>query len=180
MQAALKKKRLRVGGAALLAALATPFVVKDHRDLGLVFFIGVLSLLALRLVRRIGFSAGRTMKKIDAMDGAAFERYLAGLFRKLGYAVEHTGKPGDLGGDLILSAGERRIAVQAKNYHAGKVGNKAVQQAIAAAACRECDEAMVVTNATFTASAAEQAGRSSIPTTLVGRGELVELVRKAR
>jgi restriction system protein len=51
---------------------------------------------------------------VDRMDGATFERFLVSLFRRLDYRVEHTGRRGDFGADLVVSKGGRRTVVQAK------------------------------------------------------------------
>ncbi|MGH7193327.1 MAG: restriction endonuclease, partial [Candidatus Saccharimonadales bacterium] len=48
------------------------------------------------------------------MSGTDFEKYLADVFRKAGYAVEHVGRSGDHGADLIIEKDAIRTAVQAK------------------------------------------------------------------
>jgi restriction system protein len=68
---------------------------------------------------------------VDRMDGAAFERFLVSLFRRLGYRVEHTGRRGDLGADLVVARDGRRTVVQAKCW-SKNVGVGAVQEAVAA------------------------------------------------
>src|SRR6266550_7098635 len=40
--------------------------------------------------------------EVDLMDGATFEHFLTTLFRRLGYSVEHTGRRGDYGADLVV------------------------------------------------------------------------------
>ena len=115
------------------------------------------------------------------MSGQDFERFLTRLFERLGYAVEHVGRGGsDFGADLVIEKNRFKIAVQAKNYESGRVGNDAVQQAIAGATYYGCAQAMVVTNASFTAAARKQAGNSSLPVSLWGRKELEQAVRAAQ
>lgn len=99
------------------------------------------------------------MKSIShkaADEGAKFERRLARMFRRLGYGVRRVGGSNDHGADLILTRHRKRIAVQAKHY-AKPVGNSAVQEVFAAKAYYQCTDAWVVTNASFTAAAVEQA-----------------------
>lgn len=89
---------------------------------------------------------------IDQMDGRTFERHLALLFQRLGYAVEQTKATGDFGADLIVERGRERAAVQVKRS-AKRVSAKAVQEAVAAKAVYKCYRAIVVTNQGFTKSA---------------------------
>lgn len=112
-----------------------------------------------------------------AKSGTDFERRLARMFRRLGYAVEQTQASNDHGADLLLRRHRRTVAVQAKRY--GKpVGNKAVQEAFAAQAYYGTDEAWVVTDSTFTRGALAQAGPCEVR--LVDGEELRALRRKAR
>jgi HJR/Mrr/RecB family endonuclease len=121
------------------------------------------------------------MDAIDSMGGHEFERFLTRLFKRLGYAVDHVGRGGgDFGADLVIEKGRKRVAVQAKNYDTGRVGNDAVQQAIAGATYYGCQYAMVVTNASYTHAARKQAKQSSLPVSLWGRKELERAVSAAR
>lgn len=52
--------------------------------------------------------------EVDRMNGPTFERFLVSLFRRLDYRVEHTGRRGDFGADLVVAKGGRRTVVQAK------------------------------------------------------------------
>ena len=92
------------------------------------------------------------------MRGIPFEEFLCEIFRELGFECEMTRASGDQGVDLIAKIGELRIAIQAKGY-AESVGNKAVQEAHAGMTFHRCNQAMVITNSSFTASAIELAGR---------------------
>jgi len=112
-----------------------------------------------------------TMFAVDAMDGYQFEEFLVKLFTTIGYSVESTKKGADQGADLFAEKFGRKIVIQAKNYK-DSVGNSAVQQALAAKAFYNCDDAMVVTNNYFTASAKELAQSSQVR--LVSRAELQE------
>lgn len=92
------------------------------------------------------------IREIDEMDGRTFERRLVVLFRGLGYAVEHVGRRGDYGADLVVAGNGERMVIQAKRW-SRNVGVKAVQEANAAPAMHECSRAMVVTNRYFTQAA---------------------------
>lgn len=165
------------------AALTTGYGVLFHRALieAHLTHIGVAAglvalLWLIRLFKRLRLAS--TLSEIDAMGGHEFERYLVRLFRRLGYRAENVGgNGGDFGADLILEKDGVKIAVQAKNYTCGRVGNDAVQQAIAGATYYDCQEAMVVTNARFTRAAKEQAGRCSVfPVTLWNRNDLKQVL----
>jgi restriction system protein len=90
--------------------------------------------------------------EVDRMDGTTFEVFLTTLFRRLGYGVEHTGRRGDYGADLVVTKDGRRIAVQAKRWTKA-VGVKAVQEAVASKGIYKCAEALVVANRAFTRQA---------------------------
>jgi Restriction endonuclease len=82
---------------------------------------------------------------VDAMTGTQFESCLAVVFTRLGYAVELT-ETYDFGADLIVSKDGIRSAVQAKRQEK-RMGEHAVQQAVAGRAYYRCELASVVTNA---------------------------------
>lgn len=100
-------------------------------------------------IRRLARSG---IADVDRMDGATFERFLVTLFRRLGYDVEHTGRRGDYGADLVVTKEGRRLAVQAKRW-SKSIGVKAVQEAVAAKGLYKCEAALVVANRAFTRQA---------------------------
>ena len=106
-------------------------------------------------------SAG--MPDVDRMSGPEFERWLATLFRELGWRVETTKASGDYGADLILTDARSRIAVQAKRYGPGSsVGISAVQEVLGAVRYYNAHRGMVVTNSTYTEAAAKLAKASGV------------------
>lgn len=111
--------------------------------------------------------------EIDRMDGTTFERRLASLFRSLGYRVDHTGRRGDYGADLIVSRAGVRTVVQAKRW-TRNVGIRAVQEAHAAPALYGCSRALVVTNRHFTDPAKKLARANGVQ--LWDRDQLVALL----
>ena len=113
------------------------------------------------------------IEDIDLMSGFEFESTLASLFKSLAYIVKLTPKTQDQGADLIVEKDLIKYAVQAKNY-SSKVGNKAVQEVIAASSYYDCSRSIVVTNNYFTNQAKELAKSSKV--TLWDRDMLVNLL----
>lgn len=97
------------------------------------------------------------------MNGAKYERKVARKMRWRGYwAIRVNGKPGDYGADIIaLDLLFRKVVVQCKCY-SGKVGVKAVYEAIAAKEYYRARRAIVATNSTFTRNAKQLAKRCSV------------------
>jgi len=111
---------------------------------------------------------------IDGMDPYDFELLLGMFYEAQGFHVIETPKSGDQGADVLLEKAGEKTVIQAKLY-SGTVGNKAVQEAIAASSHFRCNFAAVVTNNYFTRSAKELAQSSTV--TLVDRDELIEMIR---
>jgi hypothetical protein len=86
------------------------------------------------------------------MTGVEFETHVGRMLKSAGYDVAGTPATGDQGADLIAKKNGRTHIIQAKCYQ-GAVGNKAVQEVIAAVSFYNGDEGWVVTNSTFTPSA---------------------------
>lgn len=116
-------------------------------------------------------NVGGGSKSFDALSGEDFEKLLFRLFDAMGYSTEHKGGVGDQGADLIITKDRERILVQAKRY-GQPVGNKAVQEAVAAQKFYDCNRAMVVTNSIFTPEAIALARANDV--ILVSRNELHE------
>lgn len=91
--------------------------------------------------------------EFSKLSGQQFEGLLYRLFEKSGYTVQHIGKSGDQGGDLIITKDRTRTLVQAKRY-SNNVPNSAIQEAVAAKKYYDCHLAMVVTSSNFTKEAA--------------------------
>lgn len=114
--------------------------------------------------RRLFEENHTTLKDIDNFSGYEFERFLKQLFEKMGYEVEQTRLSGDQGADLVVVKFGEKTVIQAKRF-AGKVGNKAVQEIMAAISLYKADKGMVVTNSYFTPAAVE-----------LGRANKIELI----
>ncbi len=99
---------------------------------------------------------------VTGMSGVEFENHLAQLLKLNGFdSVAGTPATGDQGADLIAKRNGKTIIIQAKRY-GGTVGNKAVQEVIAAIKFYNGDEGWVITNSSFTKSARELASKSGI------------------
>ena len=98
---------------------------------------------------------------VDEMSGREFEEYLRVLFRERGYQVQLTPTTGDFGADLILSAKNQKIVVQAKRYKKN-VGLKAVQEISTAKNHFNADECWVVTNSSYTEPAKKLAASNRV------------------
>lgn len=98
---------------------------------------------------------------VDGMSGIEFQTYIAKVLRENGYEdVRGTPATGDQGADLIAKKDGKTIIIQAKRYQ-GSVGNKSIQEVIAAVSFYDGDEGWVVTNSTFTPSAKALAQKSN-------------------
>lgn len=107
--------------------------------------------------------------------GYEFEEYLKTIFERMGYDVEVTQKSNDQGGDLVIEKDGERTVVQAK-FYSSPVGNKAVQEVVAAKSFYGANKGMIVTNSTYTNSAVALAEVNDI--TLID-GEELNRIRDA-
>lgn len=95
------------------------------------------------------------------MDGRAFERYAADIFRGMGYAVQRTGVTGDFGADLILERSGRKTVVQCKDWN-GKAGVVAIQQITGAKAYYGAEEMIAAARGGFTRAAEKLAESNGV------------------
>ena len=120
-------------------------------------------------------STNISIDDVDFIDGHEFEGVLEALFSDMGYKVSPTAQTQDQGGDIILEKNGERIVVQAKRY-SENVGNKAVQEVVAAKTYYRCSRAMVVTNQYYTVYAKKLASSNSVE--LVDRDQLRDWLRQ--
>ena len=97
----------------------------------------------------------------DTMTGREFELYCRDVLQEVGWRAALTPGSGDQGADIIAEKEDRRVVIQCKFYN-GTVGNKAVQEAYAAAAFQDAPYAVVVTNSVFTKSAHQLAHKKGV------------------
>jgi hypothetical protein len=110
----------------------------------------------------------------SSLSGIEFENLLVRLFKSINYIVEHPGGVGDQGGDLILNKNGKRILIQAKCYNNVNIGNKAVQEAVAAKQYYDCGRVVVVGTSDFTREAIDLAKVNNVE--LIGKKQLQELL----
>lgn len=147
--------------------------------------LGLLVLIAIALVylaRRTQRPRRETdlraqLKSIPSMSGAEFERYMASVYKALGYNVTILGGAGDQGVDLLLRKGRESVAVQCKN-HKRPVGNSPVQEVYAGKQHYGTNQAWVVAPAGFTKGAFALSRTTSV--LLVGYSSIDKLLRQAQ
>ena len=119
---------------------------------------------------------------LDNLSGIEFETLIQSLLSKDGYSVSVTPKSGDQGADVIATKNNIVYVIQAKRYM-GTVGNKAVQEVVAAKNYYAGDVAVVVTNSSFTKSAESLAKRNKViligGTKITNIGKLLGLYDKS-
>ena len=111
-------------------------------------------------------------------NGYDFEAFVVNVYKMLGYNVEGvTSKSGDQGADVIIEKDNIKYAIQVKYYN-NPVGNKAIQEVVAAKSFYKTDKAMVVTNSTFTPQAITLANANDV--LLVDGNKLDELIKEVK
>jgi restriction system protein len=94
-------------------------------------------------------------------DPILFEKSIANNFTHFGWETKETKRTGDQGADVIAQKDDYRIIVQCKLYST-PVGNKAIQEVFSAMKFYKGDEAIVITNASFTKSAQQLADSTDV------------------
>ena len=114
---------------------------------------------------------------IDTMDGLDFEKYVAELLRANGYRNVSLTEQYDFGVDIVAEKGGIRWGIQTKRY-SGLVKASAVRQVVTGLKLYGCDQAMVVTNSTYSAVARQLADANGC--VLVDRTGLLRLAQQRR
>jgi restriction system protein len=99
--------------------------------------------------------------KGDLLSGREYEVYCKRILEEAGWSVVLTPGSGDQGADIIAEKDGMRVVIQCKFYK-GPVGNKAVQEAYAAAGFQDAHYAVVTTNSIFTKSALQLAHKNNV------------------
>lgn len=118
----------------------------------------------------------QTVEDMSLLNGIAFEKFLAELFRDYGYEVDTTPKSGDYGADLIMVRDGKKIVVQAKQY-ADAAGFDAVKEVYFAKDFYKADEAWVVATHGFTPQALRAAESTNVR--LMSGSEIVSMIGDA-
>jgi restriction system protein len=109
-------------------------------------------------------------------SGIDYEKFCAERLRAAGWHAQVTKATGDQGTDIIAEHSGRRgrrVVIQCK-FYTSPVGNKAVQEVVAARLHERADIAVVVSNATYTKSARQLAGTTGV--VLLHHDELSSLI----
>ena len=117
------------------------------------------------------------LNKIDAMvaDGWKFEKYIADLLLKVGFASAYTTSgSNDYGVDVVAKKDGITYALQCKCY-SNKLNNKPVQEVLAGMAYYKAHVGIVVTNNYFTENAVQLAIANNI--LLWDRDKIIEMLR---
>jgi restriction system protein len=97
----------------------------------------------------------------DLLTGQEYEVYCKEILEDAGWSVVLTPGSGDQGADIIAGKNGIRVVIQCK-FYSGSVGNKAVQEAYAAAGFQDAHHAVVATNSIFTKSARQLAHKNNV------------------
>ncbi len=167
-----RRKDESLGGLLFIGALFAWYTLGAAWTIILVLAAAVLfvTFIVVRERRNHRRLSASGINDIDHMDGRQFEERLAAHFRQQGYRVDLTPYQGDFGADLIVERDGLRTAVQAKRY-SGNVGVGAVQEIVSARGYYHCQQAMVVTNSSFTQAARQLAVANGV--TLWDRNGLI-------
>ncbi|NEO72403.1 MAG: restriction endonuclease [Moorea sp. SIO3H5] len=112
---------------------------------------------------------------IDNMKGREFKKFLAKLFKQLGYQVKRTPATADYGADLVIKKGDIKAVVQAK-IQQSTVGIKAVQEVTGAIGYYQANLGLVITNSKFTEPAKNLAAKTDIM--LFDRDKFKKILKK--
>ena len=112
---------------------------------------------------------------IDQITGREFKKFLAKLFKQLGYQVKRTPATADYGADLVIKKGDIKAVVQAK-IQQGSVGIKAVQEVTGAIGYYQANLGLVITNSKFTEPAKNLAASNKIE--LWDRDNFKKIIKK--
>uniref|UniRef100_A0A1D9GB45 Restriction endonuclease type IV Mrr domain-containing protein n=1 Tax=Moorena producens (strain JHB) TaxID=1454205 RepID=A0A1D9GB45_MOOP1 len=112
---------------------------------------------------------------IDNIKGREFKKFMAKLFKQLGYQVKRTPATADYGADLVIQKGDIKAVVQAK-IKQGSVGIKAVQEVTGAIGYYQANLGLVITNSKFTEPAKNMAASNKIG--LFDRDDLKKIIKE--
>lgn len=112
----------------------------------------------------------RNETRLDLMDDAAFERYLALLFARLGYQIKRTNYAGHVR-TLVATKNGISYVIQARRNHR-RVGAKAIEDVMSSRSYYKCERAMVVTNHFFSKKARQKAKANRI--VILDRHDLIK------
>lgn len=133
--------------AAIAGALLAWSDPGGFRPTGIALLALGLALLSLRLARATRrYRRRHTLDSLRRLSPAAFERAVGAWFARDGWLVEHHGKSGDHGIDLLAFHGDQLLAIQCKRYAgAALVSPAQVRELCGAAVAAGATRALLVT-----------------------------------
>lgn len=131
--------------ASIVAILCVSLAYREQAEVVLLAVVALATILA---VIRLYHAIQRRSLSVDNMSGLAFERYVADLLSKRGYTNIQLTEHYDFGVDIVADKAGVRWGIQVKRY-SGLVKAEAVRQVVTALPLYGCDQAMVITNSTF-------------------------------
>lgn len=111
---------------------------------------------------------------LDFMDEAAFERYLALLFTRMGYQVRRVNYADNVSILMATRDGVSYVIQARRNWR--KVGIRAIEDAIATRKHLKCERAIVVTNHFFSNQARKIAKANQVLT--LDRHDLIKEMKR--
>lgn len=118
--------------------------------------------------KHVEYRARREADKLETMVGfnedmtpTEYERFYSNQLKDVGWATRVTKASGDQGADVVAERNGKLLVVQCKLYNK-PVGNKAVQEVVAAKLYYRAHYSAVVTNAGYTSSARELADMTGV------------------
>lgn len=157
--------------AAVSMILAVSLVYREQAKLTLLAVAALIGILAIIKLYRV---IPRQHLDVDTMSGLDFEYYVADVLADCGYVNIRLTERYDFGIDIVAERDGIRWGIQVKRY-SGLVKAEAVRQVVTALPLYQCDQAMVITNSTFSRVAQHLAeGNNCV---LVDRPELFRLAR---
>lgn len=142
----------------LLVLLLCSFIIAvNDTDAGLGFLVITM------FITYFMFRKKKPKQSVQTMNGLDFEHYCAKRLLQQGFVrAEVTPPTGDYGADIIaIDRKGQKWVFQCKRY-AGKVSNKAVQEAVAAKAHYKAERAGVMTNSQLTEKARQLAFENAV------------------
>lgn len=118
-------------------------------------YVGILHLAVLAYEQIAG------TKFHEDMSPEKFERYCAAVLRETKWDARVTPASGDQGVDIVAEKRGVRIVVQCKKY-SKPVGNRAVQEIVAAIAHESAQRGVVVTTSAYTRAAVQLAASNQV------------------
>ena len=118
----------------------------------------------------------RNINLLDTLKGFEFERIVSQIYAINGYKVRITPSSNDFGIDVLAYKNEKILAIQTKRY-SKPVGIAAVQEVASGAPYYKANQAVVITNSTFTTNAKKLA--KTLKVDLIDRAKLSVMWAKA-